>query len=608
MVALLAGSAVLACFGACGVALLRRVPALDPNEALVYGVPLGWAVASLALLVVACATGLHAWLVVLLGLACAGVAWSARGTLRWSRPHALGGFALVVLAAFALRWLLFWGTAFPLEADGLWASQLSLWGDGAQHLGDITSFAYGGNFPPHHPRFPGHAFNYHYLAALTSAALVKVGMTPWAALALHSFFGSVFIALAVFVFGRRLGLGPGPAATALLLFVLGGGLGWWGRLAGHEVTNLRWLNMFFALLAPQRGLIYGVPLGLLVLRLLAKRSFVAAGAVAALLPYAHLGTFLTLALLTPILFLAFPTRRWLGFFGTWVLLGAPQILLQQAGSASAASAIRWLPGWVAPPDPWIIFWLKNLGAFAPLLVLALFVRSGLPDASRRLLLAFQPLFLVANLVVFQPWDWDNTKILMWWYLASCFLVAALFAWMWKLGPATLVRPAIATVVLTMTMSGVLENLDQARGKQRHLLLTTEEIDVARRVRALTPRHALFVVGLQHNHPVPVLSGRRVLMGYGGWLWSQGIDYKRREAEVRSIYALAPEAPVLIERYGVAYVVIGPDERKSFGVDPEAWRARYPSILKTDSYEIFSVAPSPGATGATRAPASTAGSR
>src|SRR4030095_15141382 len=161
MVALLAGSAVLACFGACGVALLRRVPALDPNEALVYGAPLGRAVASLALLVVACATGLHAWLVVLLGLACAGGAWSARRTLRWSRPPALGGFALVVLAAFALRWLLFWGTAFPLEADGLWASQLSLWGDGAQHLGDITSFAYGGNFPPHHPRFPGHAFNYH---------------------------------------------------------------------------------------------------------------------------------------------------------------------------------------------------------------------------------------------------------------------------------------------------------------------------------------------------------------------------------------------------------------------------------------------------------------
>ncbi|HJQ97804.1 MAG TPA: hypothetical protein VJ826_05775, partial [Candidatus Polarisedimenticolaceae bacterium] len=347
---------------------------------------------------------------------------------------------------------------------------------------------------------------------------------------------------------------------------------------------------------------------LLVLRLLAKRSFVAAGAVAALLPYAHLGTFLTLALLTPILFLAFPSARWLGFFGTWVLLGAPQILLQQAGSAGAASAIRWHPGWVAPPDPWIFFWLKNLGAFAPLLFVALFVRSGLPDASRRLLLAFQPLFLVANLVVFQPWDWDNTKILMWWYLASCFLVAALLARLWDVGPPAAMRPAIATVVLTMTMSGVLENVDQARGNQRHLLLTTEELDVARLVREITPPHAIFAVGLQHNHPVPVLSGRRVLMGYGGWLWSQGIDTKAREADVRSIYALGPDAAALIERHHVSYVVVGPDERKRFGADPESWRGRYPSILRTARYDIFSVAPSPGATDATRAPASTAGSR
>jgi len=608
MVALLAGSAVLACFGACGVAILRRAaPELDPSEALVYGVPLGWAVVSLLLLGLACAFGLHAWLVVLLAVAGAALSIPALRTMPWTLPR-WGWLASAALVLLALRWLLFWSTAFTLRADGLWASQLSLWGDGAQHLGDITSFAYGDNFPPLHPRFPGHAFNYHYLAAVTSAALVKVGMTPWAALALHSFFGSIFIALAVFVFARRLGLGSGAAATALLLFVVGGGLAWSGRLTGHEIPNLRWLNMFFALLAPQRGLLFGVPLGLLVLRLLVLRSFAAAGAVAALLPYAHLGTFLTLALLTPVLAIAFFSWRWILFFATWVALGAPQILIQQAGSAGAASAIRWLPGWVAPPDPWLFFWWKNLGAFGPLLLVAFVIPGLLPPPSRRLLLGFQPLFVVANLVVFQPWDWDNTKILMWWYLASCFLVAALLARIWDLEPRAVLRPVVATVVVTMTMSGVLENLDQARGKQRNRLLTTEELDVARRVRALTPPHALFAVGLQHNHPVPVLSGRRVLLGYGGWLWSQGIDFKARASDERSIFALSPDSAALIERYQLAYVVLGPDERKSFGADPEAWRARYPSILKTEGYEVFSVSPSRGATGATPAPSSTTGSR
>jgi len=598
MLALPAALLVLACFGAPGVALLRRLaPELDPTEALVYGVPTGWAVCSFVLIGLSCVFGLRAGLVVLVGAAAAALSIPTLRRTPWERPRGLGLFAGAVLVLFALRWLLFWSTAFTLEGDGLWASQLSLWGDGAQHLGDITSFAYGDNFPPHHPRFPGHAFNYHYLAAVTSAALVKVGLSPWAALSLHSFVGSCFIGLSVFVFARRLGLSASAAAVSLSLFILGGGLGWWGRVAGHDVSNLRWLNLFFALLAPQRGLLFGVPLGLLVVRLLGLRSFVLAGAVAALLPYAHLGTFLTLALLTPVLALSFPSRRWIGFFATWVALGAPQILIQQAGSVGAASAIRWLPGWLAPPDPWILFWLKNLGAFGPLLFVALVVPLGLPAASRRLMLCFQPLFIAANLVAFQPWDWDNTKILMWWYLASCFLVTALLVRLWRSGPATVVRPALAVLVLTLTLSGLLENLEQARGRQRHLLLTTEEIDVARRVRELTTPHALFVAGLKHNHPVPVLSGRRVLMGYGGWLWSQGIDSKTREAEVRAIFALAPAAEALIAKYHVSFVVVGPDERLNLGANPEAWRARYPAILRTDQYEVFSVAPNREATGA-----------
>jgi hypothetical protein len=160
----------------------------------------------------------------------------------------------------------------------------------------------------------------------------------------------------------------------------------------------------------------------------------------------------------------------------------------------------------------------------------------------------------------------------------------------------------------MLLSGAVENLDQARGKQRNRMLTTEEIELADLVRQRTPPHALFVVGLQHNHPVPMLTGRRVLLGYGGWLWSQGIDFKKRQVEERFIFELRPDAAALIERHHVDYVVIGPNEKTSFNADPEAWRARYPSILKTDSYEVFSVAPSPAATGATPARPSTSEAR
>lgn len=599
MMALLGGVAVLACFGACGIAILRRfAPDLDLLEAWVYGIPLGWVVASLAVLVAACLAGLHPWLV--LAVAAVSIAVFVPG---WRLPHVsmprgAAAFAASVLGLLALRWLVFWWGAFTVDDAGLWTAQKSLWGDGAQHLGDVTSFAYGQNFPPLHPRFPGQPFNYHYLTSVTSACLVEIGLTPWAAIALHSFFGSVLVALAVFLFARRLGLTHGAAATALLLLVLGGGLAWWTRLAGQEIGNLRWLNVFFALIAPQRGLIYGLPLGLLVLRLIRLRSFVLAGIVAGLLPYAHLGTLLTLAMLTPLLFLLVPERRWIAFFAAWALVGTPQVLLQQAGSVGAASAMRLLPGWVAAPDPWALFWLKNLGPFLPLLLASFFVRTGLPEPSRRFLLAVQPLFVISNLLVFQPWDWDNTKVLVWWYLASCFLVAALLARLWQ-RPA--LRAALVALVLTMVASGLLENIDQARGKERNLLLTAEEMTFAQRVRESTNPHALVVTGLRHNHPVSVLAGRRVLMGYPGWLWSQGIDFSLRERDVRSILKLGPEAPALLDRYRVAYVVIGPDERERMGADPEAWRARYPSVLATASYEMFNVSPNRGATTVTKAP-------
>ena len=600
--ALLAGVAVLACFGAVGVALLRRAsPALDPVEHLVYGIPLGWVLASLAILVLACLVDLHPWLVV--GVAAVALSVSIPGWRfpRLGRPKGATLVAAIVLGILALRWLLFWSGAFTVDVQGLWTSQKSLWGDAAQHLGDTASFAYGHNFPPLHPRYPGAPFNYHFLSSITSACLVEVGLSPWAALALHSFFGCVLIALAVYLFGRRLGLSQGAAATALVLLVLGGGLGWWTRLTGQEVGNLRWLNVFFALFAPQRGLMYGVPLGLLVLTLIRLRSFVLAGFVAGLLPYAHLGTLLSFAMLTPFLFLLFPERRWFGFFAVWALVAGPQVLVQQAGSVGAASAMRFLVGWVARPDPWLLFWLKNLGAFLPLLVAALSLRTGLPEPSRRFLLAFQPLFLISNLFIFQPWDWDNTKVLVWWYLASCILVAALLARLWVTGPKLFVRPALAVLVLTMIGSGVIENVEQARGRQRNVLLTAEEIEFARRVRESTDPHALFATGLKHNHPVSVLAGRRVLMGYTGWLWSQGIDFSVRERDLRSIMKLTPDAGALLAGYGVAYVVVGPDEREHLAADPEAWRSRFPSVLRTPSYELFSVAPSRGATASTTPP-------
>ena len=618
----------ISAMGALGVAILRRGAGfMTPVERVAYGVPLGVVVGSLALVAVAPLTGFGSgeFLTLAAGMGALAAWRSGRRTARAAPSPAptvgaRGGRLLpaLVLGAFGLRWAVLWLGALSVDGAGLHAGFINLWGDWSQHLGDVTSFAYGDNFPPTHPRMTGAPFAYHYLSSVTVAAMVELGMSPLVALPLHSFLFSVCAALGIYAFAARMTRERAVAALALLLFMLGGGLGWWLTVARpegsttlaavwrhlwdfrqQEAANFRWQNVYFALIGPQRGYLYGIPLGLLTLTLLFEaagrqrpRLFLGAGLVAGLLPLAHLGTLLTLALMAPCLVLLFPSRGWLLFFAAWIAFAAPQLYVQQGGGLGAANALRWQPGWVAAPDSWGWFWLKNLGAFVPLLGLALADRDLLDASARRWLWGFMPLFVVANLVVFQPWDWDNTKVLVYWFLAVCILVAAWLARAWRCWPRPPVRLGLTALVATMVLSGILLNLNQLLGRDRHLMLTGEEMELAEAVRTRTPPRAVFAVGLQHNHPVPMLAGRRVVMSYPGWLWSQGMDYAARERDLREMFALAPRAPELFEVYRVDYVVIGPEERARLGADSAAYRARYPRVIRTAGYEVFAVRPRP----------------
>jgi hypothetical protein len=66
----------------------------------------------------------------------------------------------------------------------------------------------------------------------------------------------------------------------------------------------------------------------------------------------------------------------------------------------------------------------------------------------------------------------------------------------------------------------------------------------------------------------------------------GIDHTEREAEVRRIYQLAPDAAELMDRYRVGAVVIGPEERSGLGANEEGFRQRYPVIVETPFYTVF----------------------
>ncbi len=618
----------LAALSGFGVVVLRRSSSnLTTLESVAYGAPLGTVLGTLLILLVARVVGLTAATVTVGAAAFFALVVSlARPTeVRSRRVDAAEVWARIgptltspavwlpvaVLCLVLLRWAFFWVGALTYSDEGLAGSHVNMYGDLAVHLGNATTFAYGDNFPPQHPRFAGYPLAYHHLSDLTAAALIPMGLDPGSALMLHSAVFSVFTALAIFVFALRLSRDAIKASLALLLFVLSGSLGWLvmlpeivgsadplgGRLWAFDLVKDQgydWQNMFYGFLMPQRAFLYGMPIALLSLtwvlvahRRASTNAFLAAGAVLGLLPLAHLGSMLAMAIITPFLVLLFPSRRWIYFFAAWILIALPQLFLQQGGGAGALAFIRIQLGWVMEDVAWPIFWLKQVGLFLPLVLVALALPRLLPRDSYRLLVAFMGIFVIANIVVFQPWDWDNHKILVYWFFATCILVSSLLVWAWR-RYGTMARGLIAVGIVSMVLSGVLEDVNQLLGRSSYSLFTADDIALAIRVRDETPKDAVFVAAPQNNNPVPALAGRRVVMGYWGWLFAEGLPWEERQADLEAIYAFTDGAEQLLAKYGVDYVVIGPPEMARMAPNVTAFRNAYPTVIKTDTYEVFAI--------------------
>lgn len=615
---LIAAAAFLGVLGTFGVVALRRLaPLLSRLELVAYGAPMGTVLGTLVILVLARLVGLTAATLVATGAAFAATLLLAPSAFNWERVRSARlprewtpaiWIPAVVIGLIGLRMVIFWAGALVYEEGNLVAGHVNIWGDWPVHLGIANSFAFGENFPPVHPRFSGHPLAYHYLSDLTPAGMISLGLDSASALTLHSLVFSLLTALAIFAFARRLTGDAVVGSVVLALFLVGGSLGWivmaqqglagdvtGGRLwdgGAVGAANIRWQNMFYGFLMSQRAFLYGMPMAFLALTLvlLSRRSgsvlgFIAAGAILGLLPLAHLATMLALALVVPFLIVLLPHRGWMYLMAAWILVALPQLILQQGGGPGALAAMRIQLGWVAGDDLWPIFWLKQVGLFAPLLLIALVRPKLIPDESRRMLTAFMAIFVVANVVVFQPWDWDNHKVLVYWYLATCVFVGALLVWAWREhGKAA--RAWVAIGVTTMLLSGLLEDANQALGRDRYGLLNAEELAVAYEVRQSTPPDAVFAAGIQNNHPVPTMAGRRVIMGYPGWLWTEGLPYGPRESDLRALYAFTDEAGAIIARYGLDYLVLGPNEREALAANVDALRAAFPTVISTENYDIL----------------------
>jgi len=149
---------------------------------------------------------------------------------------------------------------------------------------------------------------------------------------------------------------------------------------------------------------------------------------------------------------------------------------------------------------------------------------------------------------------------------------------------------LATALLAMlVLAGA---LDLARASDYSIsavqFTDAHGLEVADWVRGHTSPNSVFVVAPEHNSPIPTLAGRRELIGYPGWLWTYGMpDYVQKGDDDKRILDGDPTALDLVKKYGIDYVMIGPQEIP-LGASRAYWDEHGTLVYDNGEYAVYRV--------------------
>jgi hypothetical protein len=191
-----------------------------------------------------------------------------------------------------------------------------------------------------------------------------------------------------------------------------------------------------------------------------------------------------------------------------------------------------------------------------------------PERLRDLAVPFVLLFFVGNLVSFTPNPYDNSKIFAYVQLGGSIVLGGYLAGWLRSGPFRLLPAAL---VVLLCFSGVLAIGFEVRNHT--LVISHEEAAAVVYIKKNTAPDDIFLTSSSLTDPVPAFTGRRIVMGSKEWLFSHGIPYEERARDVKEIFRGGPNAPELLVKYDVTWVLVGPRERAEFpDLDEEFFKA------------------------------------
>ena len=512
------------------------------------------------------------------------------------------------------------------EGGALYTGQ-STYGDMNLHLGIVTGLV-DAAYPPEYTLLPGTLLGYPFLTDAMSASLYMTGMPLRQAFLIPGVLMSALAPWGFVMLAWEMTKSKRAVALAAALMFLNGGFGfaYIFDLAGKDPSrltemmtgfykapanlvddNVRWVNVLVDMMLPQRTLLGGwtllIPALWLLVRAVKEQSlpkFVSLGVWAGAMPMVHTHSFMALGLLSAgaLLYALIKAnngargRLLTGFLiygGLAVALALPQLLTwtfpQTIGGHSLKIRFNWANNQGGRlVDEYFWFWLKNVGP-----VLLVLVPAGLyaKKSQRMMAVGALAIFVVTELIQFQPNEYDNNKLFYVAYMVMTPLAAQYLVALYDKMRGLPGRRFLAGVFIAVSVcSGALSVARECVSNYR--LYGPGEVQAAAYINENTEQRAVFLTGQQHNNAVSTLTGRSLVCGTPTFLYFHGVDYSRQQADARLMYEAPLENRALLEQYGVSYIYISSYERANFAIDEDGIAQLADMVFEADGVRIYKV--------------------
>lgn len=400
-------------------------------------------------------------------------------------------------------------------------------GDMSLHLNFIRYLASGVPFWPESPILTGAPLTYPLGADLFNSLLETCGVNTYRGLVWAGLFGAALTGFTLWRWG---------GAFALAAFLFNGGLVGFAVFKSWHFDDFQgeliWKNLFLSMFVTQRGLLFAIPAGLLLLTAWRDQFFRdRRPAIATWLqfvfyagmPLFSFHTFIFLsAILAGIFLLRAPSRIPLAIFVGAAVIPATVCVLLITGNFYSSGGLHmawaWLPNFYAKPEDkgWITV-LKDFGITLPLALVTIILAFWKKDAEARCFtLIAAVIFLICCVVGFSRWEWDNMKLMMWCWLA-------LVPYLWGLVLRPLAWPAQVAICFVLFFSGAASLIGGLDARHGYSIGSRSELAAWQAAVRNIPATDRFAVIPDYNHPL-ILLGRKVAVGYDGHLFSHGLDY------------------------------------------------------------------------------------